>query len=226
MANPEPPASAQRPRGPIIAAGVVAAVVVVGVVLAIVLVNRGGSDVTSTPTAASTPTALPRPTPTPESVLWAGQVCSDIERVKSGVSGLGRNLDYDVTADASALEQIQRQLTVQVLAVGDAIDRLNMTLVGVPLDETEAVDFANTLSTSGADTKEAVDAVRMHLSAAADAQDVLTAVAEIGQALVAGKAAYEAGSTFVSLIGDATSSATGRLQESFRDAPQCAAVTG
>ena len=40
------------------------------------------------------------------------------------------------------LEQIQRQLTVQVLAVGDAADRLTQAVTDVPVDFQAANDLA------------------------------------------------------------------------------------
>lgn len=169
--------------------------------------------------AAATPT--PTPTPTPVSVVWAGQVCGDMDRVKSSVGSLGQNLSYDVTSDRSALEQIQRQLTVQVLGVGDAADRLLTTLGGVPVDFTAAADMVATLTKSGQDTKAAASAASGHLQAAASAGDVLTAVAEVGQAIIAAKAAYEAGQAFVGAIGTATSTASGELGEAFDAAPAC-----
>lgn len=174
------------------------------------------------PSAATTSAApIPSPTPTPAAVLWAGQLCTSMDRVKGSVSSLGRNLSYDVTADRSALEQIQRQLTVQMLAVGDATQRLLTTLTAVPADFTAAAELVDTLTKAGGDTQAAVSAVQGHLSAATSAGDVLTAVSEVGQAVIAAAAAFEAGQAFVGAIGSATSDANAQLREAMDSAPQC-----
>ena len=89
--------SGGRPRTVAIVVGVV---VVVAALLVILLVNRGDSEPAATPASSASAPAVPSPTPTPPSVLWAGQVCTDLDRVRTSVSSLGRNLDYDVTADA------------------------------------------------------------------------------------------------------------------------------
>jgi hypothetical protein len=154
-------------------------------------------------------------------VVWAGQVCTDRDAIGAAVGAFGRNLSYDVTADRSALDQIQRQLTIQVLAVGEAIDGLLATLAAVPVDLPSARDTANTLTTSGQDAREAAQAVSDRLSAAASAASILDAVREVGAALVAAKAAYEAGSVFVETLGSTISGATGDLRTAFDTAPEC-----
>lgn len=176
-----------------------------------------GSDASS---ASSTPPS-PTPTPTPSSVIWAGDVCVQFADVKASVAALGHNLSYDVSADASALDQIQKQLRLQVLSVADSADRLSTALKGVPVDFIAANDMVAALTKSSGDTKEAVNQVTAHLDAAANAGNVMGAAAEIGQAVVAGKAAFEAGSAFVTAITDATSKAQGDLKEAFDAAPQC-----
>jgi hypothetical protein len=155
--------------------------------------------------------------------VWAGDVCVAFDDVKKAVGALGRNLSYDVSADRSALEQIDRQLRLQVLSLADSTDRLQATLREVPVDFVAANDMVTTLSKSSTDTKDAVAAVTTHLDAAVNSGSVVTSVAEIGQALVAGKAAFEAGQAFATGIGDATSTASGELKAAFDAAPQCAA---
>ena len=189
------------------------AVIVLGGLLAACGSSTDASSASAPPTAS--------PTPTPASVVWAGRVCSDMDRVKASVGSLGQNLSYDVTSDRSALDQIQRQLTGQALAVGDAADRLLTTLGGVPVDFAAAAEMAATLTKSGQDTRTAASTVSARLQAAASAGDVLTAAAEVGQAIIAAKAAYEAGQAFVAAIGTATSTASGELGEAFALAPQC-----
>jgi hypothetical protein len=144
--------------------------------------------------------------------------------VKTSVGALGRNLSFDVSADRSVLDQIQRQLTIQVLALGDAADALQATLKQVPVDFVAANDLVVTLQTSGTDTKDAVDQVGEHLKAATEANDLISAAAQVGQAVLAGKAAAEAGQVFVTAIVDATSTANAQLSAAFDAAPECAAA--
>lgn len=203
---------------------VIAVVVVAAVALAVFLVVRatGSSDSSAAASASASPT--PTPTPTPAGVIWAGQVCTERDNVSAAVSAFGRNLSYDVTADRSALEQIQRQLTIQVLAVGDAVDGLLSVLTAVPVDLASANDAVNTLTRSGQDARGAAQAVGDRLAAAAAADSVLSAAAEVAAALVAAKAAYEAGSVFVETLGTTISGATGDLRTAFDSAPECQAA--
>ena len=73
--------------------------------------------------------------------MWAGEVCVARDGLTAAVGALGRNLSYDVTSDRSALEQIDRQLRIQVLAVADNADRLGQALAGVPVDFEAANDL-------------------------------------------------------------------------------------
>jgi hypothetical protein len=63
--------------------------------------------------------------------------------------------------------------------------------------------------------------VTTHLDAAGQAGNVVTGAAEVAQAIVAAKAAFEAGTAFVGAISDSTSQAQGKLKEAFDAAPQC-----
>jgi hypothetical protein len=202
---------------------VVAVVAVVAVVLGAVLLVRANSASDSGSAASASASPSPTPTPTPSGVIWAGQVCTDRDNISAAVSALGRNLSYDVTADRSALEQIQRQLTIQALAVGQAIDGLLTTLTAVPVDLASANDAVNTLTRSGQDARGAAQEVTDRLGAAASAESILDSVREVGGALVAAKAAYEAGSVFVQTLGSTVSGATGDLRTAFDSAPECQA---
>jgi hypothetical protein len=122
-----------------------------GVALASVLLTACSSS--DGAASSSTPSPSPTPTPTPSSVIWAGEVCVQFADVKASVGALGRNLSYDVTSDRSALDQIDRQLRVQVLSVADSADRLNTALQGVPVDFVAANDMVNSLTKTSADTK-------------------------------------------------------------------------
>lgn len=170
---------------------------------------------------SASPTPSPSPTPTPSAVAWAGDVCTQMARVKTSVSALGSNLSFDISADRSVLDQIQRQLTIQVLALGDAADALQTSLTKVPVDIGAANDMVIALTKGGNDTKAAANQVGAHLTAATSAGNILSAVAEVGQALVAAKATFDAGQAFVAAIGDATSTTNTELRAAFDAAPEC-----
>lgn len=185
--------------------------------LLLVLTACGGSDASS----AWSPSPTPTPTPTPDSVIWAGAVCEEGLNVKTAVGALGHNLSYDVASSRSAIEQIDRQLRLQVLSVADAADGMATAVKAVPVDFAAATDIANTLAKSGTDTKEAVTEVTTRLDAALAADNVLAGVAEAVAAVLAAKAAFEAGQAFVGAITDATSSTNAELRKAFDAAPQC-----
>jgi hypothetical protein len=148
-------------------------------------------------------------------------VCAARDNLGAAVSALGRNLSYDVTSDRSALEQIDRQLRVQVLSVGNALQVLGTELQAVPVDFQAANDFVVSATKAKDDTSEAVATAQQHLDAMMSADNLLTGVAEAGKALVAGKAAFEAGTTLVGIVRDGVSDAGGELQAAFDAAPGC-----
>lgn len=195
--------------------------------VALVVLVAGCSSSSDSESSSAAPSPSPSVSATgtgAEAIAWAGQVCTDMDRVKTSVGALGSNLSYDITADRSALDQIQRQLTIQVLALGDAASALQTTLTKVPVDFVAANDLVVVLQKSGTDTREAANQVGEHLKAATEAGNVLSAAAEVAQAFVAAKAAFEAGQAFVSEIGSATSSANTELRAAFDAAPQCASL--
>lgn len=185
---------------------------------ALVLLLAGCSSDESESAAAS---PSPTPTPTPSSVVWANGVCEARDGVNAAVGALGRNLSYDITSERSALEQIDRQLRIQVLALGESLNELGTALQAVPVDFQQANDLVAAATKAKTDTSEALGQARTHLDAMVNADNVVTGVAEAGQALVAGKAAFEAGSALVTVVSDATSTATGELSDAFAAAPAC-----
>lgn len=196
--------------------------IVVGITVAVLMtVTAACSSSSDASSSSSAPTPSASAASTATAVEWAGDVCSQMQRVKTSVSALGKNLSYDITADRSAIEQIQRQLTIQVLALGDAADALQTSLAQVPIDFVAANDMVVALTKSGTDTKDAANQVGQHLQAATEAGNVLSAAAEVGQALVAAKATFEAGQAYVTAIVDATSTTNAELRAAFDAAPEC-----
>lgn len=187
---------------------------------AVVLAGCGSNDASSTVSSAAEPS--PTPTPTPAPVLWADGVCAARDNLNAAVSALGRNLSYDVTSDRSALEQIDRQLHIQALSVGSALQVLGTELQAVPVDFQQANDFVVAATKAKDDTSEAVATTQLHLDAMVSADSILTGVAEAGQALVAGKAAFEAGTALVGVVRDGISGANEELRAAFDAAPGCA----
>jgi hypothetical protein len=189
-----------------------AALAVTGLLLA----GCGGSD-DATPVATPTPS----PTPTPASVVWADGVCRARQNLNAAVAAFGRNLTYDVTSDRSALDQIDRQVRLQLLSVGQAANDLGTAVQAVPVDFQQANDFVVTVTKAKTDATQALDATRTHLDAMVHADTIITGVAEAGQALIAAKAAFAAGSTLVSTVTDGVSSAGDQVSAAFDAAPAC-----
>ncbi len=190
--------------------------------VSVVLLSACGSADEET-TAAGSPnvSASPSSTPTPAPVIWAGEVCVARDNLGAAVGALGRNLSYDITSDRSALEQIDRQLRMQVLSVGDALNTLGETLTGVPADFQEANDFVATTTKIKQDTEEAIAATQANLDAMVNADNVVGGVAAAGQALVSAKAAFEAGTALVSEVTGAISDKGSELSAAFDAAPAC-----
>lgn len=196
------------------------AVVVAACGLAVGLALSGCSADSATSEASPSPT----PTPTPAPVVWADGVCVARDGVTAAVGALGRNLSYDIASDRSALEQIDRQLRMQVLAVGESLNELGTALQAVPVDFQQANDLVASATKAKEDTTEALAQATSHLDAMVNADNVVTGVAEAGQALVAGKAAFEAGSALVTVVTDGVTTAGGEVSAAFAAAPACNAT--
>jgi hypothetical protein len=156
-------------------------------------------------------------------VVWADGVCAARDNLNAAVSALGRNLSYDVTSDRSALEQIDRQLRIQVLSVANAAGEVQTAVAAVPVDFQAANDLVVVVDKARTDTTEAVDQVKASLDAMVNADNIVTGVAEAGKALVAGKAAFEAGQALVTSVTDAASTANDEVRAAFDAAPGCQA---
>lgn len=192
----------------------------VGAVCAGLLLSACGSSGSSA--ESSTPT--PSPTPTPASVVWAGDVCVSFGNVKTSIGALGHNLTIKTSTDRTIIDQVNKQLRIQVLAIADATDRLQQSLREVPVDFTAANDMVQNLSTHTTATKSAIGEVTGHLDAAGSAGNVVAAAGEIAQAVAAGKSAFDQGQQLVSAIGDEVTRMKGPLKEAFDAAPQCQAL--
>lgn len=190
------------------------------VLLGLAVVAGCGSD---DATSASSSPAAPSPTPTPAPVVWAEGVCAARDNLNAAVSALGRNLSYDVTSDRSALEQIDRQLRIQVLSVANAAGEVQTAVAAVPVDFQAANDLVVVVDKARTDTTEAVDQAKASLDAMVNAENIVTGVAEAGKALVAGKAAFVAGQALVSSVTDAASTANDEVRAAFDAAPGCQA---
>lgn len=188
------------------------------VLLGLAALTGCGSDEGS---SAASSAAAPSPTPTPAPVVWADGVCAARDNLNAAVSALGRNLSYDVTSDRSALEQIDLQLRIQVLSVANAAGELQTAVAAVPVDFQAANDLVVTVTKAKEDTSEAVDQVKSSLDAMVNAENIVAGVAEAGKALVAGKAAFEAGQVLVSTVTDSVSTANDEVQAAFDAAPGC-----
>lgn len=193
---------------------------VAALALGSVLVLAGCSSSTDAGSSAA-PSPSPTPTPTPSSVLWANDVCVARDGLGTAVSALGRNLSYDTASSRSALEQIDRQLRLQVVALGHAADTLGSALTDVPVDFQAANDLAVTVTKTKADLGEAVAATQQHLDAMLASDSLVSGIGEAAQAVVAAKAAFAAGQALVGAVTDAASGANTELRAAFDAAPAC-----
>lgn len=193
---------------------------------ALILSGCAGEDDASSDsavTAQSSVTASPPPVPTleEEQALWAGRVCRSQDRLTEQVGALGRNLAFDLGLDASVLDQLDRQLRVQVLSVASAANDLGAVLVTVPVDPVQANDWLLAFTEAQKRTQETVDQTTGHLDAMLGAGDLATGLTEGASALAAGVEAFGAAQELVATAQDASDAARAQFAPAFDAAPEC-----
>lgn len=211
-----------------------AAAVVVGVIvlvgLVVLLVRSSGGEQTppealeSTATGtAPTPTSTLPPPPTLEElqVAWAGDVCVARDRLTESVTSLGQNLEFDLGLDASLLDQLDRQLRLQVLGVASAANDLGTVLVTVPVDPVDANDWLVSFTAAQEELQGAVDTTTGHLDAMTSADGLADGLTEGLAAVSAGVEAFEAGKALLTTAQDTYEQAQEEFAPAFAAAPQC-----
>ena len=209
---------------------VVAVVVVVGLI--VILVSRssgdqapvsavgsagGSADVPATPTE----TLPPPPSLEELQVEWAGDVCVARDRLTESVTSLGQNLEFDLGLDASVLDQLDRQLRLQVLGVASAANDLGTVLVTVPVDPVDANDWLVSFTAAQEELQGAVDTTTGHLDAMTSADGLADGLTEGLAAVSAGVEAFEAGKALLTTAQDTYEQAQEEFAPAFAAAPQC-----
>lgn len=209
---------------------VVAVVVVVGLI--VILVSRSSGDQTPVSAVASTAgttdvpatpieTLPPPPSLEELQVEWAGRVCVARDRLTESVTSLGQNLEFDLGLDASVLDQLDRQLRLQVLGVASAANDLGTVLVTVPVDPVDANDWLVSFTEGQEELQAAVDTTTGHLDAMTSADGLADGLSEGLAAVSAGVEAFEAGKALLETAQDTYDQAREEFAPAFAAAPQC-----
>jgi len=156
-----------------------------------------------------------------QQIEWAGRVCISRDRLTEQVTSLGQNLEFDLGLDASVLDQLDRQLRLQVLRVGSAASDLGTVLVTAPVDPADANDWLLSFTEAQEDLQSAVDTTTGHLDAMTSADGLADGLSEGLAAVTAGVAAFEAGKALVSTAQDTYEQAREEFAPAFAAAPQC-----
>lgn len=215
-------------RNTVVTVVVLVALLVIG--LTVILVSR--SSAPEPASSAGEPwvaASLPAPTPVQptlpsleeQQVAWAGEVCSARDRLTQQVTSLGQNLEFDLGLDASVLDQLDRQLRLQVLQVASAANDLGTVLVTAPVDPVDANDWLVSFTDAQQGLQAAVDTTTGHLDAMTSADGIAAGVSEGAAAVSAGVEAFEAGKALVSTARQTYEQAREEFAPAFDAAPQC-----
>lgn len=204
--------------------------VVLGLALgSMVLAGCSSEDGGSGSSEASASTSAPSPTPTRPSleeqqVTWAGEVCVTRDRLAARVADLGQGLEFDRNLDASLLDQLDRQLRWQVLAVASAANDLGTVLVTAPVDPVQANDWVVEFTERQEALQGAIDRTTGHLDALGTADGLVDGLVEGGAAIGAATDALVAGQELVSTAQRASEEAQREFAPAFAAAPECASA--
>jgi hypothetical protein len=165
--------------------------------------------------------ASPEPSLEQEQKAWANEFCTSRQDLAKAVSGLGSNLDWEFSTDASVLEQLDRQIRVQVLGIGAAAGELGMLLTKAPVDPVQVNDWAVGVTEPAQRAQASVDEVTSRLDAMLSADGFLDGVGKAGEVITSGAAALSAGQELISAVQDASDAAQAEFAPAFAAAPAC-----
>jgi hypothetical protein len=180
-----------------------------------------GSASPGSPSSAPAESSPAAPSLEEQQIEWAGRVCISRDRLTEQVTSLGQNLEFDLGLDASVLDQLDRQLRLQVLRVGSAANDLGTVLVTAPVDPADANDWLLSFTKAQEELQSAVDTTTGHLDAMTSADGLADGLSEGLAAVSAGVAAFEAGKALVSTAQDTYVQAREEFAPAFAAAPQC-----
>lgn len=185
----------------------------------------GPSSAEGSSASASAPSPTPtEPTLEEQQIAWAGEVCRTRDRLAERVGDLGRGLEFDRTLDGSLLDQLDRQLRWQVLAVASAANDLGTVLVTAPVDPLQANDWVVEFTERQQALQGAIDRTTGHLDAVGAADGLVDGLVEGGAAIGAATDALVAGQELVSTAQRASEEAQREFAPAFEAAPECASA--
>lgn len=209
--------------------GVVFVLAAIALVAAVLVLTRTGSDgeaeltadgATTSALPAQTPSVPPGPTLGEQRVAWAGDVCTARDRLRSRVTSLGS--DLDVSIGPGMLEDLDRQVRLQLLAVGSAANDLVEVVTVAPVEPVELNDWVVTIEGPQQRLQAAVEETRGNLDAMTGAPSVLDSVGAAGSVITSGAEAVQAGQELLDALQQVYADAESRFAPAFAAAPECA----
>jgi hypothetical protein len=208
--------------------GVIFVIVALIVVAFVLVLSRGDANegTASASAGSSAEASEPTPSPTPsgptledQRIAWAGDVCVARDRLRGTVTSLGSDLDVQV--GPGMLDDLDRQVRLQLLSVGAAASDLAGIVTEAPVEVTEVNDWAETITEPQQRLQASIDATRGHLDAMAGASGVLEGVGEAGSVITSGAAAVAAGQELLDALQQVYADAESRFAPAFAAAPEC-----
>ena len=183
----------------------------------------GGANESATSTPSPTATSSPSPTATPSAIgaQWAESVCTAANDVRTSLDAIGSDLMIDVSADASALDQIKTKLRTQADEARTSVTELRTAIETIPADAEGAAELKSSLAEARSDLEEKVQTVSegvAETTAATSVRDFVPAAAQTVDAVREAKLSAEG---FLTTAKQAATEAGGDLKASFESARSC-----
>ncbi len=178
----------------------------------------GGTGDSLAPEAEPTPSG---PTMEELQTEWADEFCRSRQALGEAVSGLGSNLDWEFGTDTSVLDQLDKQIRWQVLAIGSAASDLGMLLTKAPVDPTTANDWLVGITEPAQQAQASVDEVTTNLDAMLSADGLLDGIGKAGQVITSGAQAVTAGQELLTAVQETSDAAQAEFAPAFAAAPSC-----
>lgn len=209
--------------------GVAFVLAAVALAVVVLLVARGGSsgepvsasaEMSSTASTVSGSPAPSGPTMEEQRIAWAGDVCVARDRFRGTVTSLGSDLDVQI--GPGMLDDLDRQVRLQLLSVGSAANDLAGVVMAAPVEVTEVNDWVATITEPQQRLQAAIDDTRGHLDAMTGASSLLEGVGEAGSVITSGATAVSAGQELLDALQGVYAAAESRFAPAFAAAPECA----
>ena len=183
--------------------------------------SAGNAD-SSAPSGSDGGTPAPTgPSLEEEQLVWAGEFCRSRQALTDSVTSLGSGLDYEFGADRSVLEQLDRQIRMQVLGIASAAGDLGGLLAQAPVEPAQANDWVMAIAVPAERAQASVDEVTTRLDAMLSADGFLAGVGEAGGVLTAGAEAVTAGQDLIAAVQETSTAAQAEFADAFAAAPDC-----